>query len=269
MNLGKLIGGTILAGAGLLVYGAVVEVDKLRVEQRRLRLRGWPRNLNGFRIGFLSDFHLRDRQTIELGKRAIQAVIDAAPDIVLLGGDFVHRWDSGSQDALNEVFGPLSVMDGKVIAVPGNRDYLDGFPELLLPAFEAAGITMLRNESLTMGSVTYAGIDSANAGQADPIEVFEDIDDTHPIITLWHEPDMVDWLPAGSSLMLSGHSHGGQFTTPWGWAPVTSKNGKRYLRGFYPHASTPLYVSRGLGTTGPPSRLFCTPEATVIDVFAV
>lgn len=77
---------------------------------------------------------------------------------------------------------------------------------------------------------------------------------------------MVDQLPIEASLMLSGHSHGGQFISPWGWAPMKTRGGKKYVRGFYPDAPTPIYVSRGLGTTGPPSRLFCPPEVTILTL---
>jgi uncharacterized protein len=66
--------------------------------------------------------------------------------------------------------------------------------------------------------------------------------------------------------MISGHTHGGQFRAPWGWAPMKTRNGERYLEGFFPDAPTPLYVSRGIGTTGPPSRLNCPPEVSVLSL---
>ena len=87
-----------------------------------------------------------------------------------------------------------------------------------------------------------------------------------PIIALWHEPDVVDHLPKGAALMLSGHSHGGQFTFPGGYTPMHTLNGRKYVRGFFPHAPTPLYVSRGIGTTGPPSRLNCAPEVSLLEL---
>ncbi len=66
--------------------------------------------------------------------------------------------------------------------------------------------------------------------------------------------------------MIAGHSHGGQFRTPWGWPPMRTENGSRYLEGFFPDARTPLYVSRGVGTTFLPSRLFCPPEVSLLTL---
>jgi len=250
------------------LYGALFEVHKLQLEKKVLRLPKWPRRLDGFRIGFLADFHLRDPGTVDLGSRAVAAILDQDPDMIVLGGDFVSCWKNDSDDMLRKVLEPLTIMQGNVVAVPGNRDYLIGDPTHLLPVFEDFGIRLLRNESWHHMGINWVGIDSANARQADPLGALESVSNSDPIITVWHEPDLVEWAPADSALMLSGHTHGGQFTTPWGWAPVRSFNGQRFLRGFFPKAFVPLYVSRGLGTTGPPSRLFCTPEATVLTLLS-
>lgn len=252
--------------AGLLLWGAFVEVDKLRVERHTLRLHTWPVEWNGLTIAFIADFHVCDGQSVGLSMRALGEAIAAEPDLILLGGDFVARWKESSLDMLEHVFSILEDYHGRVFAVPGNRDYRDGYPEFLLPVFEAHGIKLLRNEVVNFHGLQIAGIDSANAHQADPIGTLEQTNDKDPIIVLWHEPDMVEWVPSGAALMLSGHSHGGQFTTPWGWAPMTSKNGRKYLRGYFPQAPTPLFVTRGLGTTGPPSRLFCTPEVAILTL---
>lgn len=266
MKLSRWIAPTLLTGAGLLLYGAIVEVDKLTVERRRLRLKRWPKRLSGYQIGFLSDFHIQDQQTMDLSSRAIWALIQENVDMICLGGDFVSRWKLESPEMLGEVLEPLLLMEGRVVAVPGNRDYKNGDPELLRPILEALNIKLLRNECWNREGINWVGVDSVNVCEADPLAAFESVTFDDPIICLWHEPDQVEWLPEGASLMLSGHSHGGQFTTPWGWAPVTTENGRKYLRGFYPDAPTPLYVSRGLGTTGPPSRLFCRPEATILTL---
>ena len=77
---------------------------------------------------------------------------------------------------------------------------------------------------------------------------------------------MVDLLPTGCILQLSGHSHGGQFTFPGGFTPMHTKLGEKYVRGFYPEASTPIYVSKGIGTTFLPSRLNCAPEVSILTL---
>lgn len=258
-----------LTGAAILLYGALVEVDKLTLERRDLRLRRWPRAKNGFKIGFVADLHLRDSQTIELTKRAIWTLIEESVDIVVIGGDFVSSWREDSPWILGEALEALVGMDCPVIGVPGNRDYYGGDASYLEPILNELGIQLLRNECTSLLGINWVGIDSANEHKSDLVSAFGGVRPDQPTIVLWHEPDVVDQLPPGDAvLMLSGHSHGGQFTTPWGWAPVTTVNGRIYMRGYYPDAPTPLYVSRGLGTTGPPSRLFCRPEVTVLTLFS-
>jgi predicted MPP superfamily phosphohydrolase len=66
--------------------------------------------------------------------------------------------------------------------------------------------------------------------------------------------------------MMSGHSHGGQFRFPGGYTPMHTDLGRAHPRGFYPDAPTPLYVSRGIGTTGPPSRFNCPPEVAILTL---
>lgn len=266
MKLQNFLTGSIVASAGLLLYGAFVDAYRLDRVKRNLRLPRWPEHLDGYRIGLLADLHLRDDGTVKMACDAVDFLVDEKPDIVCMVGDYVSNWYPHSEAMLAHVLGPLAEL--RTIAVPGNRDYYKGDPENLRPVFDKYGIELLRNEMIVLDGIQWIGIDSANKQQADPFAAFQKYDPDQPAITLWHEPDMVEWLPEGPSLMLSGHSHGGQFTTPWGWAPMRSKNGEKYLRGFYPNAPTPLYVSRGLGTTGPPSRLFCLPEVTIISLYS-
>lgn len=268
MNLWKALSAITVTGAGILLYGAIVEVEKLTLERLILHLKGWPASKNGLKIGFIADLHLRDAQTIDLTKRAIWTLLEEGVDIVVIGGDFVSSWRPDSPWLIGDALEALVAMEGKVVGVPGNRDYYGGDASLLKPILAELGIKLLRNECWNFMGVNWVGIDSANEEKANPDLAFAQVKSSDPTIVLWHEPDVVDELPAGGVLMLSGHSHGGQFTTPWGWAPVTTVNGRKYMRGFFPDAPTPLYVSRGLGTTGPPSRLFCRPEVTVLTLMS-
>jgi uncharacterized protein len=252
-------------GAGMLVYGALYEADRLVVEHRTLRLRRWPKRLNGFRIALLADFHLRDIYSLELSREAVSLALDEAPDMVVLAGDFVGYWKEESIEMLADLLEPFLLMNGSVVAVPGNHDYWGGTPELFAPIFEDLNIRLLRNESWRHAGITWVGLDSANVRKADPVKAFEDVEDG-PVVVVWHEPDPVDTLPQVAALQLSGHSHGGQFRFPGGFTPMHTKNGRKYVRGFHPEAATPVYVSRGIGTTGPPSRFMCPPEVAILTL---
>ena len=266
MKLRDWILGLSAASAATLVYGALVEANRLKVERVRLRLPRWPERLAGYRIALLGDFHLRDRYTTALGCKAVAAALDEAPDMVALVGDYVGYWRPDSEDLLYEVLEPMLLMEGNVVAVPGNHDHWHAPPLLLDGIMASLNIRLLRNEIWRHGGVAWVGIDSANAHCADPRAAVKGLHKSDAAVALWHEPDCVEALPPGPALMLSGHSHGGQFTFPWGWTPMHTCNGERFVRGYFPNAPTPLYVTRGIGTTGPPSRLNCSPEVTILTL---
>jgi hypothetical protein len=68
----------------------------------------------------------------------------------------------------------------------------------------------------------------------------------------------------GSVLMLAGDTHGGQLYLPaWVWRFLGYEKNARYNKGLYHRGDHRLYVSRGLGTSHLPFRLFCRPEITV------
>ncbi len=267
MKFRHLVFGVAAASAATLVYGALVEANRLILERSRLRLKGWPERLRGFKIAVLADMHLRDEYTCSLGRRAVALALDEEPDMIVLPGDTVAYWKPESIDMLTEVLEPLLLMNGAVVAVPGNHEYWSGSPEWIRPIYDELNIKFLRNEVWRHQGIVWAGVDSAAAGEADPFSTMKHAsEEGGPIVTLWHEPDLNEWLPEGSALMISGHSHGGQFRLPNGWAPMYTKLGEKYVDGFYPEASTPIYVSRGIGTTGPPSRLFCPPTVDILTI---
>jgi len=253
------------AGVATLAYGALVEARNLVVERHTLALQGWPERLRGFRIALLADFHIGSKCSIELAQRAIVMAIDETPDMVVIAGDLVQEWRSATPAVLAECLELLLLMEGNVVAVPGNHDYYRGDPELLEPVCDELNIKLLRNEVWHHAGVSWVGIDAATAHRADPVGTMNMVE-SKPAIAIWHEPDMVDYLPKGCCLQLSGHSHGGQFRFPGGYTPMHSDLGRVYPRGFYPEAPTPLYVSRGIGTTFLPARLLCPPEVAILTL---
>lgn len=262
-----LAAGTAVGSLAWLIYGTLVEANRLVVEKRRLKLPGWPKRLAGYRIGVLADIHVRDKYTVAHAQRAVAALLDEDPDMIVIPGDLVGYWKDKSPWLLSEVLESLVLMNGHVIAVPGNHDYWSGDAELLAPILDELNIKLLRNQMWRKDGITWVGIDSANAKMAEPIEpMTEALMHDEPIVVLWHEPDLVESLPQGAVLMISGHSHGGQWRFPGGLTPMKTRNGAKYLSGFFPDAPTPLYVSRGLATTGPPARFGADPEVTLLTL---
>jgi predicted MPP superfamily phosphohydrolase len=266
MKLRDLFFGAGVVGAGLLTYGAMYEVGNLVLEKRRIHLPNWPDHLAGFTMAVLGDLHVKDETSVELSRRAIAMALETDPDIVVFVGDFVECWKPVTPELLGSVLEPLLLMGGRAVAVPGNHDYHGGNPKLLKLILDELNIRLLRNEIWEHQGIQWVGIDSYQAHAGRPRQTMSELQNG-PAIALWHEPDAVDYLPKGCDLMLSGHSHGGQFILPGGFTPKYSEMGRKYPRGFYPHAPTPLYVTRGVGTTFFPSRLNCRPEVSLLTLY--
>ncbi len=253
----------------MAAYGALVEANRLVVERHTLRLRGWPKRLSGFKLALLGDFHINDARQKDRALRAVNLALDELPDMVALIGDFVGKWSLENPAMVGDAMEPLLEMEGRVVAVPGNHDYDEGDASLLAPIFDQLNIRLLRNEAWSHLGITWVGVDSANEGAARPElaqAAARQMSEGDPQIVLWHEPDMVRHLESGPVLQVSGHSHGGQFRLPGGFAPMHTENGRRYVRGFYPDAPVPIFVTRGVGTTLIPIRFLCPPEVAILTL---
>jgi predicted MPP superfamily phosphohydrolase len=261
-NLAFLVGA---AGAGMAAYGYLVEARRLVVERRTLPLPKWPERLRGFKIAVLADLHVSNERTAALASDAIALALDEEPDMVVLAGDFVENWRRETPKQIGDILEPLLLMEGSVVAIPGNHDYEGGTPEFLGMILDELNIHFLRNESWKHMGIQWVGIDSACVYQTDVVRAFKGVQG-EPVIALWHEPDLVGQLPKGVALQISGHGHGRQFVFPGGFAPMHTKFGKRYSGGWYPDAPTPLYVSRGVGTTLLPIRFNCPPEVAILTL---
>ena len=119
-----------------------------------------------------------------------------------------------------------------------------------------------------------AGIDDPVCGRPDPDKAIPSSirnQPREPIILMCHAPDFVDELrdhPAGRavSLVLSGHTHGGQIRLPFVGALHLPPGGANYVEGLFQVGSMQLYVNRGIGTVGVPFRFDCRPEITIFTL---
>ena len=85
-----------------------------------------------------------------------------------------------------------------------------------------------------------------------------------PAVLLAHRPDVAELSAGQVALQLSGHTHGGQINPGNIARAVYAWVAGRYDVG----GGTQLYVNRGFGTTGPPSRVAAPAELTRIVLVA-
>jgi predicted MPP superfamily phosphohydrolase len=243
------------------------------IDRLQLRLPGWPNWMRPLRIAFFADFHTGCHAD-DLA-RLDTIIAEAAahhPDLVLHGGDFVNLMlFGGGRIAPRAIAARLARLDAPLgrFAVLGNHDIDYGADEVA-DALRAHGTTVLddeRHELRFEGVVVdLLGIPDARVERPAARAALAALAD-RPTLVLAHDPYWFFHLPAGPHLMLSGHTHGGQICLP-GLGPLInmSRAPLRWTSGLVVENGRHLYVTRGLGTSGLPIRLFAPPEFAVLEV---
>ncbi len=267
----------LLAGVvlGLCVWGFVWEPSQLVERDHVLRLPGWTRECDGLRIDVLADIHTGSPHNgVEKLDRIVRTVVDGDADVVLLAGDYVilsvFMGEYVPAEVVAEHLRPLAARK-PVYAVLGNHDWWkDG--RKVSAALSAAGITMVDNRSVPVSvhgcDFWLAGIGDLWEGSPDIAAAFAGIpDDGRPVVALSHNPDLFPDVPARSTLLVAGHTHGGQVTLPLvGRLVVPSKLGDRYATGHVEEDGEHVFVSPGLGTSILPVRFGIPPEISRLTV---
>ena len=241
------------------------------VERFEVALPGRPGPPRSLRIVFASDFHAGPTTDPRLLRTACDLIEEARPELLLLGGDFVS-FRAAYVESLAERLGSIPAPLGR-FGVLGNHDLLANVADLV-ERLERRGIQILVNENLTLPSpyddVHLCGFDDWARGSPDAARAFAGAHGTR--IVLAHAPStLVDIGSERFELMFSGHTHGGQIALPGG-RPLYLPRGpynRVYASGRFSVAAGglgTLLVSRGIGCSTIPVRLFASPNVFVCDV---
>ena len=269
--------GSLAAAAGFALYSNEVARHEIDLVQRTFFLPDLPQPFDGYRIVQFSDIHLED-YTEEFFLRQVIARVNAlAPDLVLITGDYVSRGPLPVATSLNASARCAEMLSSLTCplryGVLGNHDVTVG-ARLIRNHLENNGLSVLVNQHVRLerngAHIVLAGTDDFSDGHPDLSLAIPEEPDS-PVILMAHEPDFADLVadhPRGKlvSLILSGHTHGGQIRIP-GFRPLSLPPlGRIYPEGHYQVGNSQLYVNRGIGTVGIPFRLNCPPEITLITL---
>lgn len=250
------------ATTGTLAHGYLYERHRLELTRETLQVSGLPAPHAGLRIGFLTDFHRSETVSHELVARAVHMLMAEAPDMIVLGGDYVTWGDRRFVHPVADALAPLTAPEG-VFAILGNHDDDRDMPA----ALTAKGFVVLRDARTRLivrgETLDLAGIRYWTRRASDIAHVLRGA--APNVFLLAHTPMRLAEAAALSvPLVLSGHTHGGQIVLPGVGAiaarefPVISGTGRR--------AATAIFVSRGVGTVYVPVRLNCPPEVAILTL---
>lgn len=219
-----------------------------------------PEGMNRIRIALLTDVHIGGLSTYAHFERVISLVNESEPDMLLLGGDLIDGKMAYRERELSLLKETIQKIPYGCFAVNGNHEYYRFFDEDVEQIIRDCGAKLLIFERAEAAGIIIIGLDDALYGWLSPYLKPDDKDKF--VLVLKHRPGLPFDSEGKFDLMLSGHTHGGQFW-PLGYFKNKSQKSKQ---GLSRKAGGYVYVSNGAGFNGPPMRLFVPPEVTVIDI---
>jgi len=255
-----------------LAWGFVWEPGRLVQRDYTLALPHWSPQCDGLRVDVVADLHTGSpRNGVDKLDRVVRTLQRSDSDLVLLGGDYVIlKVLLGRYVAPEVVAAHLKPLLARkpVYAVLGNHDWWkDG--GRVRRALEAVGIVVLQNDAreVTLGRcrVWLVGVGDLWEGQPDIRRAFAPVDDTAPVIAITHNPDLFPRMPVRASLVVAGHTHGGQVNLLPG---RPSMRFGHYLAGPIGQDGRMLFVSPGVGTSILPFRFRVPPEISRLTLRA-
>ena len=227
------------------------------------------KEFDGYKIVQISDFH--NASFGVKNKRLLKKIRNEKPDMLVITGDFVDSNRVNISVAVDFVEEAVKICP--VYYVTGNHER--SLPETqrkeLFEKLEQAGVVLLldKTEEIRRGdaSFTLIGLDDSSIYDNTLLKLTEEIEEEQFRLVLAHEPQAIrHYALGGADLVFCGHAHGGQFRIPF-IGPVYAPG-----QGFFPkltngeHESgdTKMIISRGLGNSVIPVRLFNNPEIVVV-----
>ena len=259
-----------------LIEARILTVDKVIIHADDL-----PWDANHLRIVYLSDIHWGYWFSDGDLSRLLNKVNSLRPDLVLFGGDYATDYDSAVQ--FFRRLPNLARIHARygIYGVLGETDYGESPDDrtILTEYMANADVTPLINQTVPVyigsGTVYIAGLDDSSAGKPDLKSVSAALKPSDFVILLSHNPSVIPsaqqtqdgsgslgWFDLG----LFGHTHGGQRMFFDSLLGIADDVQQRYRSGWLTENRVSLLISRGVGTSVFPGRLFCSPQIHLIEM---
>lgn len=223
---------------------------------------------DGYRIVQVSDLH--NKQFGKGQKRLLDKIKSCQPDMIVVTGDVVHS--KHIDVALQFMHGAVEI--APVYFVTGNHEnWLDlSQQKELMKGLDACGVIRLDNEKCVIEkdgeSLSLIGLKDENL-TGSTLQELAEANSSELAILLAHEPqNFALYQNASVDLIFSGHAHGGQVRLPFVGGLVAPDQGffPYYDAGVYEENGTTMVVSRGLGNSVIPLRVFNHPEIVCVEL---
>lgn len=272
------LAGVALLSTQLFVDNTLIQVSKYEIKSNKI-----PKEFNKFKIVHLSDFH-----SYGFGKdnfKIIKEIDDETPDIIVMTGDMVNKYDRNFAKFLN--LAEALSNKYKIYYIVGNHEVRLRKKDLdfVLKSLQKFGVKILTDKKVTIvrrkEHINIYGIHiplsyykiinkPTNVEEVISKKLNKCKDDEYNIL-LAHNPLYFEaYSKQNVDLILSGHVHGGMIRLPFVGAVLSPERKffPKYSSGVYEMDNKKLLVSRGLGHSRNGIRLFNKREVVSITLYS-
>lgn len=231
----------------------------------------------GYKILQISDLH--NKRFGKNQKRLIKFTQEISPDVIVVTGDIIDSRRTNVKKALEYI--DRAVKIAPVYFVPGNHESRVEEYLQLKEGLIKAGVNVLDNKNkkifINDESISLIGIEdldffdikNTKHNYEKVLKNLVDESNANLKILLSHRPEFLDiYADLNLDLVFSGHAHGGQIRLPFTDGLFAPGQGflPKHTSGVHKQHNTSMIVSRGLGNSLFPFRVFNRPELVVTEL---
>ena len=239
-----------------------------------------PESFNGYKILQISDLHNKEFGSKQ--NKIFAEIEQINPDIIVITGDLIDSNNTNIDIAMELINGAINI--APIYYVSGNHEPWSGSYDDLKSNLENSGVVVLDNQKIEVfndsDSIDIIGLADTSFIKYDWLEYGDNVEtknllntltegSTNFKILLSHRPELFDiYSDSSVDLIFSGHAHGGQFRLPFIGGLVAPDQGffPKLTEGVHTINNTSMIISRGLGNSIIPLRVFNRPELIVVTL---
>lgn len=235
---------------------------------------------NGYKIVQISDLHNKDFKG-----RLSKKIKAEKPDMIVITGDIIYRRKI-KLDLVSEFLEEIKEI-APIYYVSGNHEFLSGTYNEVKELLERENVKILDNSFIVIekgkDKIGLMGLEDPTSRRnpkyytsknnreymKKSIEKLSKLRNTDFTILLAHRPEQFKlYVEEKFDLVFTGHAHGGQIRLPFIGGLFSPNQGifPKYTSGIYKEGECSMLVSRGLGASAFPFRLFNRPDLVVLTL---
>lgn len=271
MNKKIAIGIVVITILGLFCYYQNNDIKITNIDFKNDKI---SKEIDGYKILQISDLH--NKEFGKDNKKLVKLTKEVKPDIIVITGDIIDSRRTNTDVAIRYINQIKTV--APIYYSPGNHESRISEYQDFENRLAKQGVNILNDKSKSIkinnDSIDLIGVRDISFIQKENrkeelsniINNLKNKDNSNLSILLSHRPDLIDLYAKESiDLVFSGHAHGGQVRLPFIGGILAPDQGlfPKYTSGIYNKDNTHMIVSRGLGNSLFPLRVFNKPELVV------